>query len=224
MEFNERLTQVNGVELCIATIGHPADPPILLIMGAGGSMLLWEDEFCERLAAASRFVIRYDHRDTGRSVAYEPGAPPYTFRDLVADAAGVVDIVNDERVHAARSRPFEDAARRELAGRVFDRSSNIAARMKNHFVIDGGERWRERLGELTVPTLVMHGAEDPLFAVAHAQALADEIPDAQLLILEEIGHELPRRAWDVVVPAIVRHSAGAGRWGSLRRRSSRRVG
>ena len=38
----------------------------------------WEDEFCERLAAGARFVIRYDHRDTGRSVSYEPGAPPYT--------------------------------------------------------------------------------------------------------------------------------------------------
>ena len=50
----------------------------------------WEDEFCERLAAGSRFVIRTT-RDTGQSVSYEPGAPPYTLRDLVADAVGLLD-------------------------------------------------------------------------------------------------------------------------------------
>jgi hypothetical protein len=37
-------------------------------------MLAWEEEFCERLAAGLRFVVRYDHRDTSRSVSYEPSA------------------------------------------------------------------------------------------------------------------------------------------------------
>jgi hypothetical protein len=37
-------------------------------------MLAWEEEFCERLAASPRFVVRYDHRDTSRSVSYEPSA------------------------------------------------------------------------------------------------------------------------------------------------------
>src|SRR5205807_3266400 len=37
------------------------------------------------------FVIRYDHRDTGRSGTYEPGRPGYTSTDLVADAVGVLD-------------------------------------------------------------------------------------------------------------------------------------
>ena len=55
--------------------GTPTDPAIVLIMGSSGSMDWWEDEFCERLAAGRRFVVRYDHRDTGRSVSYEPGAP-----------------------------------------------------------------------------------------------------------------------------------------------------
>jgi hypothetical protein len=49
---------------------------------ADASILAWQEEFCERLAAGPRFVVRYDHRDTGRSVSYEPGAPPYTLRDL----------------------------------------------------------------------------------------------------------------------------------------------
>jgi pimeloyl-ACP methyl ester carboxylesterase len=60
-------------------------------MGIGGSMLWWEEGFCRMLADGGRFVIRYDHRDTGRSVTYELGCPEYTGADLVADAAGVLD-------------------------------------------------------------------------------------------------------------------------------------
>jgi pimeloyl-ACP methyl ester carboxylesterase len=60
-------------------------------MGIGASMLWWDEGFCRMLAAGGRFVIRYDHRDTGRSVTYEPGRPEYTGADLVADAAGVLD-------------------------------------------------------------------------------------------------------------------------------------
>jgi pimeloyl-ACP methyl ester carboxylesterase len=87
----ERIVRTRGVDLCAQSIGNPADPAILLIAGAASSMLHWADEFCTRLAAGSRFVIRYDHRDTGRSVSYPPGSPPYTGRDLDEDAIGVLD-------------------------------------------------------------------------------------------------------------------------------------
>jgi pimeloyl-ACP methyl ester carboxylesterase len=87
----ERTIEANGVKLCTESFGDPAQPPILLIMGIGASMLWWEEDFCRMLADGRRFVIRYDHRDTGRSVVYEPGRPEYTGYDLVADAAGVLD-------------------------------------------------------------------------------------------------------------------------------------
>jgi pimeloyl-ACP methyl ester carboxylesterase len=87
----ERMIEANGVSLCTEPFGDPADPPILLVMGIGGSMLWWGEGFCRMLAGGGRFVIRYDHRDTGRSVAYDPGHPPYNGADLVADAAGVLD-------------------------------------------------------------------------------------------------------------------------------------
>jgi pimeloyl-ACP methyl ester carboxylesterase len=61
--------QANRVDLCVETFGGRADPAILLIAGATASMDWWEDEFCHRLAAGSRCVIRYDHRNTGRSVS-----------------------------------------------------------------------------------------------------------------------------------------------------------
>lgn len=85
------MIEANGVELCAESFGDPADPPILLVMGVGASMLWWEEGFCRMLSERGRLVIRYDHRDTGRSTTYRPGHPRYTGADLVADAAGVLD-------------------------------------------------------------------------------------------------------------------------------------
>ncbi len=89
--MTERMIEANGAELCTQAFGDTADPPILLIMGIGASMLWWDDGFCRLLASGGRFVIRYDHRDTGRSVTYEVGHAPYTSADLITDAAGVLD-------------------------------------------------------------------------------------------------------------------------------------
>jgi pimeloyl-ACP methyl ester carboxylesterase len=89
--MTERVIEANGVELCTESFGDPADPPVLLIMGTGASMLWWEEGFCRMLADRGRYVIRYDQRDTGRSVTDEPGRPGYTGDDLLADAAGVLD-------------------------------------------------------------------------------------------------------------------------------------
>ena len=95
----QRMIETNGIELCTEDFGDPADPPILLVMGSGGSMLWWEEGFCQMLAGRGRYVVRYDHRDTGRSVTYEPGRPDYTGADLVADAAGVLDAYGFPAAH-----------------------------------------------------------------------------------------------------------------------------
>ncbi|MFI8266233.1 MULTISPECIES: alpha/beta fold hydrolase [unclassified Streptomyces] len=87
----ERVIQGGGVRLCAESFGDPGHPAVLLVMGAGASMLWWDEGFCRTLAGGGRFVIRYDHRDTGRSLTYEPGRPGYTGADLVGDAARVLD-------------------------------------------------------------------------------------------------------------------------------------
>jgi pimeloyl-ACP methyl ester carboxylesterase len=276
--------QVNGVDLCVETFGSPTDPAILLVMGAGASMDWWQDEFCARLAAGPRYVIRYDHRDTGGSTSYPPGEPGYTGDDLVADAAALLAVLGVRRAHvvgqsmggalaqllaldhpervasltlvatspagpdpdlppmsdeagaafaavaepdwsdraavieylteqwragASRSRPFDVEGTRALCARVVERTTNMESSSKNAYAADASDRWRERLGGLDVPTLVVHGTEDPVFPLGHGEALAREIPGAELLTLEGAGHELPRRDWDVVVPAILRVSQGS---------------
>ncbi|GAA3121550.1 pimeloyl-ACP methyl ester carboxylesterase [Kribbella aluminosa] len=77
------LREVNGVELWVDTFGEPADPPVLLIG------LSWPDDLCTQLAG--RYVTRYDLRDTGRSTYADPDGPKYDLRDLVSDAAELID-------------------------------------------------------------------------------------------------------------------------------------
>jgi pimeloyl-ACP methyl ester carboxylesterase len=85
------MIEPNGMGLCTEHFGDPAHPPILPIQGIGASMLWWKEGFCRMLAGGGRFVVRYDHRDTGRSATYEVGHPGYTATDLVADAVAVLD-------------------------------------------------------------------------------------------------------------------------------------
>ena len=92
------LIRVGDVELCAETFGAPGDPPLLLI---GNSMLTWPDGLCARLAEGGRFVVRYDLRDTGRSTFADPEAPSYSLRDLVADAAGLLDALGIPSAHVA---------------------------------------------------------------------------------------------------------------------------
>ncbi|HWJ31450.1 MAG TPA: hypothetical protein VNR59_03840 [Gaiellaceae bacterium] len=105
--MTERMIEANGVELCTEPFGDLGDPPVLLVMGVGASMLWWEEGFCRLLADGGRSVIRYDHRDTGRSVTYEPGRPEYSGADLVADAVGVLDAYEIAAAHVSASRRAE---------------------------------------------------------------------------------------------------------------------
>ena len=283
---SELILSVNGVQLCAETFGDRRDPAVLLIMGSAASMDWWEEELCELIAAGGRFVIRYDHRDTGRSVSYPPGEPGYTGSDLVRDALGILDALGVERAHlvgmsmggaiaqvialdhpqraaalalistsfadrghsdlpgiseetaarlaiaqpewadrgavidylvelqtacASDSAPLEEKAVRRVAARMFDRTTDIEAALTNHDLIDPGDPPRRRLEEVAIPTVVIHGRDDPMFPFEHGRALAEAIPSAELLPLEGVGHELPRRSWDLVVPAILARSSESAR-------------
>jgi pimeloyl-ACP methyl ester carboxylesterase len=96
----ERFVDVEpGVRLWVEDIEptgpHPGEP-LLLVMGANSSGLVWPDALVAQLAEHHR-VIRYDHRDTGRSTAFEDA--PYCVTDLAEDAIAVLDALDVPRAH-----------------------------------------------------------------------------------------------------------------------------
>lgn len=107
----------SGIDICHETFGDAGDPPILLIMGLGGPMGWWPDDFCELLAARGLFVIRYDNRDTGRSTKLRQhkvgkveivrafaglgASAPYSIDDLADDAFGLLAELGISAAHVA---------------------------------------------------------------------------------------------------------------------------
>ncbi len=89
--MSERIIHAQGLDIATGAFGDQAHAPVLLIMGGGASMLWWPEAFCERLANHSRYVVRYDQRDTGLSTKFTTGDPVYTLDDLVDDAIRVLD-------------------------------------------------------------------------------------------------------------------------------------
>ena len=112
----EQFAKANGIELCYDTFGNRNARPLLLIMGLGAQMILWDDGFCAALAERGFFVIRYDNRDIGKSTKIAGEAPvlpklienaltgkpieaPYTLRDMAADPIGLLDALGIKRAH-----------------------------------------------------------------------------------------------------------------------------
>ena len=95
----EELVDLGGVRLCVESFGNRDDPTLLLIAGAAESMDGWSPAWCARLAQEGRRVLRYDHRDTGRSDSSPPGHPSYTGADLAADPLRLLDALGVPRAH-----------------------------------------------------------------------------------------------------------------------------
>lgn len=102
---------------------------------------------------------------------------------------------------------FDKKAKAERAELEFARARNLQA-MNNHAlaVNISPASGRALLGGLDVPTLVVHGTEDPLLPYAHGRAIAETIPGAKLLTIEKMGHDLPRPAWSQIIKAILQHT------------------
>jgi pimeloyl-ACP methyl ester carboxylesterase len=93
--------KANGITIEYETFGDAGSPPVLLIMGLGAQLTLWDTRFCTALANAGYYVIRYDNRDVGLSTTFEEAtiSPAYTLSDMAADAAGLLDSLGIESAH-----------------------------------------------------------------------------------------------------------------------------
>jgi pimeloyl-ACP methyl ester carboxylesterase len=289
----EQFARVGDVNLCYETFGEQDAPPLLLVMGLGSQMLLWDDAFCEQLAERGFRVIRFDNRDVGRSTILRdapvpsrwqlllrhPAGAAYTLEVLADDAAGLLErlgiaaahvvgasmggmiaqliaIRHPERVlslvsimsttgnrrvgnpnprvalrmlqPAARTREayiedhiatyrligssrfdFAEEHKRLRAGRMYDRGIHPAGSARQlAAIVTAGDR-TSQLRQITVPTTVIHGDRDPLVNVSGGRATAAAIPGSELVIIPEMGHDLPRELWPQIIEAIARTTARA---------------
>ncbi|WP_215455621.1 alpha/beta fold hydrolase [Streptomyces sp. ATCC 21386] len=294
----ERIVPVDGIELWAEEFGGPEHPVVLLVMGAQAQGVQWNDGIVRRLVEGGRRVIRYDHRDTGRSSVVDFAVRPYTVADLASDALAVLDAFGVEKAHlvgvslggiiaqriavtdpervltltslssqplgtdtaAAVTRamageppapsqlpppsaellaalattfpdpkagpeehlalrlplwrvlhgsvlPFDEEEYRAMERRVFERARDLAAGVNHTLAGAAGGDDTAALASVTAPTLVLHGTEDPMFPPAHAEATAAAVPGARLVMIEGLGHSLPRAMDARLAEEILRHTA-----------------
>jgi len=279
------------VELCYQTFGGYSDEPLLLVMGLGGPMTWWHQDFCELLASKGFFVIRYDNRDTGRStrirarvsraqlfaafLGRRTGAP-YSMSDMASDALGLLDHLGLDRAHvvgvsmggmiaqtlaiehpervssltsimattgkrsvgwqdpALLPRLFErrattreeyvDAAAafwkligspgypepddmvREKAGETFERGLNPGGVLRQILAILTQPNRTVSLRSMRVPVLVIHGMADRMVHVSGGRATSTATPGSELLLIDGMGHDLPRGLWEMFADGIRRNA------------------
>jgi pimeloyl-ACP methyl ester carboxylesterase len=108
--------------------------------------------------------------------------------------------------------PRDEAEMRDSAGRSYDRMTDRTGTGPGRqlgAIIASGDR-TTALRELDVPALVIHGTKDPMVNVSGGRATAKAIPGAKLLLIEGMGHDLPRAAWPRMIDAIAANAARAG--------------
>lgn len=109
-------------------------------------------------------------------------------------------------VLAGDKLPFDEAAVRQLVGLAYDRDSDNRGFPRQFAAIVASGSRTKKLRQLTVPSLVIHGAEDPLIPSKAGAATAKAIPGAKLHIIEGMGHSMPAVIWPTLTGLIAEHA------------------
>lgn len=149
------------------------------------------------------------------STTGEPGLPgptPEAQRVLLSPPASerqanIERGVDTWRVIGSPGYPFDEEAIRARAGRAYDRCFAPQGMARQLAAILASGSRHEALGALRMPTLVIHGDADPLVPLPCGEATAQAVPGAELLVLEGMGHDLPRGTWPRLLDALEKHTA-----------------
>ena len=280
----------NSLSIEFETFGEPSAKPLLLVMGLGAQMIAWDENFCQQLADAGHFVIRYDNRDVGLTTYFDDhGVPdfkelavdfltngsvktPYTLDDMAMDGISLLDELGIEQAHicgASLGGMIVQAMAINHADRILSMTSimsttgnpnlppahpeaiealtskrvddpkhamNRALEVSRVIGSTGFERDEERirykalesynraynpdgvarqmaaimahgdrrpgLNLLKLPCLIIHGDADPLVPITGAHDTHQNIPGAVLMIIEGMGHDMPKGAWSQIVKGV----------------------
>jgi pimeloyl-ACP methyl ester carboxylesterase len=124
--------------------------------------------------------------------------PPVSTREEFVERA-----VADRRVIGSTGIDIDTDDVREIAGLSWDRGHFPMGRLRQAIAIRDAQPRVDALSRLQIPVTVIHGTVDPLIPVENGKRTAETIPGAELVLIEGMGHDLPRGAWDRFVDALV---------------------
>jgi pimeloyl-ACP methyl ester carboxylesterase len=105
--------------------------------------------------------------------------------------------------------PRDEQYIRERAGRAYDRGYDVRAGGRQlGAIVASGDR-TGMLRRIKAPTLVIHGTVDKMIRPSGGRATAKAIPGARLMMIDGMGHDLPRGAWPRLLDAISEHARAA---------------
>jgi pimeloyl-ACP methyl ester carboxylesterase len=206
--------KANGLDFEIESFGRETDPAILLIMGFSAQMTMWPVSFCQGLADLGFRVIRFDNRDIGKSTHLLDRGAPNPMEAMAVLVTPPASNSREDRIAAGKriwrtigspGYPATDKELDEVTQREVDRvpfEPTGAARQLYAIVV--AEPRNEMLKSVRCPTLVIHGADDPLIPVDGGRDTAASIPGAQLVIVPGMAHDFT----DALVPVYLKYVGG----------------
>jgi pimeloyl-ACP methyl ester carboxylesterase len=165
--------------------------------------------------AAAVFPARVTSLTSIMSNSGNPAMPPPNV-EVTAGLIAPVDATLDEdaqvqrfiavRAAMAGSRfQRDDAEWRTVARRSLSRGAPPSGTVRQIAASMASRDRHLRLADITAPTLVLHGSDDPVMPMAGAQDTADRIPGARLQVIEGMGHDLSEALGAALVPVLVDH-------------------
>jgi pimeloyl-ACP methyl ester carboxylesterase len=136
---------------------------------------------------------------TPEAAAALGGIPPFEREAYIADS------VKRNTVYCS-PRYFDPVEAAQKAGVSYDRSFYPEGWIRQMAAIRASAPRAEGLRALKIPTLVIHGRADALIKPSGGMRTAEIIPGANLLFLHDMGHDLPRPLWPIIIDAIVSHT------------------
>jgi pimeloyl-ACP methyl ester carboxylesterase len=135
---------------------------------------------------------------------------PIFLRRPAANREGAVEsFLSVFRLIGSPDFPFDEDEVRAAAGLSYDRGYNPAGTGRQlAAIIAAGDRTAE-LRTIAAPTVVIHGTKDRMVRPSGGHATAAAIRDSKLVLIEGMGHDFPRPAWDRILDAIVANTRRA---------------
>ena len=127
---------------------------------------------------------------------------------MPGDRDGFIErtVANAKAVGSGTAFPFDAEAVRRGAARSYDRAYHPKGTGRQFAAILAAGDRTGALGQVRVPTLVLHGEEDQVIGVSGGEATAGAIPGARLLRVPGLGHELPPGFWPTLADALVENA------------------